>query len=101
MPTNVIARKVLQTFWKQYPEAEKPISTWYQIVSKGEWNTPAELKETFGNNVDFVGDNRAIFDIGGNKYRVIVHFAYRRRFALIKFVVTHAEYDKVSAEKVS
>lgn len=69
MAMNVIARKALQVFWKRYSQAEIPLGTWYQIVSKGEWSGPADLKRAFGNNVDFVGDNRAIFDIGGNKYR--------------------------------
>lgn len=60
-----------------------------------------ELKETFGNNVDFVGDNRAIFDVGGNRSRILIHFAYRRKLAPIKFVGTHEAYDNVNPEKVS
>ena len=71
-----------------------------QIVSKGDWSGPADLKAAFGNNVDFVGDNRVIFDIGGNKYRLVVHFAYKFKTSLIKFVGTHEEYDGVNAETV-
>ncbi|MCP3470982.1 type II toxin-antitoxin system HigB family toxin [Bradyrhizobium sp. CCGUVB1N3] len=97
---NVIARKALKDFWERYPDAEKPLSAWYQIASKGNWSSPADLKKAFGNNVDFVGDNRAIFDIGGNKYRLIVHFAYQYKSALIKFVGTHEEYDGIDAETV-
>jgi len=100
MATNVIARKVLKAFWEQHQHAEAPLSTWYQIVSRGDWSSPADLKTAFGGNVDFVGDNRAIFDIGGNKYRVIVHFAYRYKTGLIKFVGTHEEYDRIDAETV-
>lgn len=100
MTTNVIARKKLKAFWEQYQHAEIPLSTWYQIVSKGSWSSPADVKVAFGNNVDFVGDNRAIFDIGGNKYRLVVHFAYEYKTALIKFVGTHAEYDKIDAKTV-
>jgi mRNA interferase HigB len=58
------------------------------------------LKSAFGANVDFVGDNRAIFDIGGNKYRLVVHFSYKYKTALIKFVGPHEEYDGVNAETV-
>jgi mRNA-degrading endonuclease HigB of HigAB toxin-antitoxin module len=58
------------------------------------------LKRAFGNNVDFVGDNRVIFDIGGNKYRLVVHFSYKFKTALIKFVGTHKEYDGIDAETV-
>lgn len=100
MATNVIARRALKAFSKQYPKPEKPLDVWYEIVSKGEWSGPADLKKAFGSNVDFVGDNRAIFDIGGNKYRLVVHFSYRFRTALIKFVGTHDEYDGIDAETV-
>ena len=54
----------------------------------------------FGTTVDFVGDNRVIFDIGGNRYRLIVHVAYRFKRVLIKFVGTHQEYDRIDPEKV-
>ena len=57
-------------------------------------------KSAFGNNVDFVGDNRAIFDVGGNKYRLVVHFSYKFKTALIKFVGTHEEYNGLNAETV-
>ena len=58
-------------------------------------------KERFGRNVDFVGDNRAIYDIGGNKYRLIVHVSYPYRRVLIKFIGTHAEYDRIDPETVN
>jgi mRNA interferase HigB len=100
MGTNVIARKALKAFWERYPHAETPLGAWYEIVSKGDWSGPADLKRTFGNNVDFVGDNRAVLDIGGNKYRLIVRFSYKYKTVLIKFVGTHEEYDSVDAETV-
>ena len=58
------------------------------------------MKKAFGNNVDFIGDNRAIFDIGGNKCRLVVQFSYKFKSALIKFVGTHEEYDGIDAETV-
>ena len=97
---NIIARKALKAFWEPYPQAETPPGTWYEIVSKGDWSGPSDLKTAFGANADFVGDNRAIFDIGGNKYRLVVHFSYKYKSALIKFVGTHEEYDRVNAETV-
>ncbi|GAB1583949.1 hypothetical protein PPNSA23_38920 [Phyllobacterium phragmitis] len=69
-------------FWSKRPQAETPLKTWYAIVSKAEWSGPADVEAMFGANVDFVGDNRLIFDIAGNKYRLILHAAYPfRRFA--------------------
>jgi mRNA interferase HigB len=100
MAMNVVSKKALQVFWKRHPQAEIPLGAWFQIVSKGQWNGPADLKRAFGSNVDFIKDNRAIFDIGGNKYRLVVHFSYEFKTALIKFVGTHKEYDRIDAETV-
>ena len=90
----------MQVFWTRYPAAEMPLGTWQKVISKGSWNGPADIKAAFGTKVDFVGDNRVIFDIGGNKYRLIVHFSYRYKTALIKFVGTHDEYDAIDPETV-
>ena len=100
MVMNVVSKKALQVFWKRHPKAEIPLGAWYQIVSKGEWRGPADLKRAFGNNVDFLRDNRVIFDIGGNKYRLVVRFSYEFKTALIKFVGTHKDYDRIDAETV-
>ena len=100
MGMNVVARRTLQAFWQKHPRAKTPLATWYQVFSKGDWRGPADIKAAFGTNVDFVGDNRVIFDIGGNKYRLIVHVSYPFRTALIKFVGTHQDYDRVDPETV-
>jgi mRNA interferase HigB len=62
--------------------------------------SPADVKAAFGTNVDFVADNRAIFDIGGNKYRLVVHMAYPFKKVLVKFVGTHQEYNRIDPETV-
>lgn len=77
-----------------------PLKTWYGLVAKAEWTGPSEVKEIFGANVDFVGDNRIIFDIGGNKYRLVAHVAYPYRRVLIKFIGTHAHYERINPETV-
>jgi mRNA interferase HigB len=69
-------------------------------VSSAEWKRPADAKAMFGANLDFVGDNRLIFDIGGNKYRLVVDVSYRYRRVLVKFLGTHREYDRINPEKV-
>ena len=98
---QVIAKKALREFWQKHPKSERPLSTWYKIVSNASWEKPADIKTAFGTNVDFVGDNRAIFDIGGNKYRLIVYVAYAPYYrVLIKFVGTHEEYDHIDPETV-
>lgn len=72
---------------------------WFALVQAADWSSPADVKAMFGATVDFVADNKVIFDIGGNKYRLIVYVAYRYRRVLVKFVGTHAEYDRVDLGK--
>jgi mRNA interferase HigB len=97
---RVIALRTLREFWQRHPQAETALRTWRKIVNKSEWNGPADVKAAFGRNVDFVGDNRVIFDIGGNKFRLVVHMAYPFKTALVKFIGTHKEYDAINPETV-
>lgn len=73
---NVLAKRSLRAFWTRQPHSRLPLETWHAIASAATWRTPADIKAAFGSNVDFVGDNRVIFDIGGNKYRLVVRVAY-------------------------
>jgi len=95
---QIIALRTLRQFWEKHPQAETPIRLWYSSVSKASWTGPADIKAQFGTTVDFVGDNRVIFDIGGNKFRLVVHVSYTFKRLLVKFIGTHAEYDKIDAE---
>lgn len=99
MSMNVIALRTLKTFWLREPESEKPLRAWHALVSKAVWEGPADVRAMF-NSADFVGDSRVIFNISGNKYRLIAHVAYRHKSVLIKFVGTHKEYDKITAATV-
>ncbi len=97
---RIIARRTLKEFWERHPRAQAPLVLWYARVSRAEWNSPADVKSTFGTTVDFVGDNRVIFDVGGNNYRVIAHISYAFGRVLIKFVGTHSDYDRIDPETV-
>lgn len=97
---QVIAKRTLRLFWERHPQAEGPLRSWHAAVDKAVWNGPADVKRAFGATVDFVRDNRIVFDIGGNKYRVVVHVAYRFKRVLVKFVGTHKEYDRIDAGTV-
>jgi mRNA interferase HigB len=92
---QVIATRTLRLFWRRHSQAEMPLRTWHALVSRARWAGPADVKQQFGTAVDFIADNRAIFDIAGNSYRLIVHVAYRHHRVLIKFIGTHAEYDRI------
>jgi len=97
---QVIAKRTLRLFWERHPRAEPPLRAWHANVSRSQWGGPADVKAEFGATVDFVGDNRLIFDIGGNRYRLIVHASYRYQRVLVKFVGTHAENDRIDPETV-
>ena len=97
---RVLSRSTLREFWLKHPQARGPLQTWLKVALDAQWSTPAEIKRMFGSNVDFVGDNRVIFDIGGNKFRLVVRFAYLHQRAYIKFVGTHADYDRIDPETV-
>jgi mRNA interferase HigB len=97
---NVIAKRTLIQFWTRHPQAEGPLAAWYALASRANWDGPQDVKAQFGAYVDFVADNRVIFDVAGNKYRLIVRISYVYKAALIKFVGTHAEYDRIDPETV-
>src|ERR1700731_3913325 len=97
---QAIARRTLKKFWARHPPAEGPIRAWFAIAAKAHWASPAEIKRQFGGTVDFVGDNRVIFDLGGNKYRLVVHVSFTFGRVLVKFIGTHAEYDRIDPETI-
>ena len=75
------------------------MQAWYEVACQARWRSPADVKAQFG-NASIVGNNRVVFNIKGNDYRLIVAFAYRMQWAFIKFVGTHAQYDQVDAATV-
>lgn len=98
---QVIARRTLKEFWARHPRAEAPIRAWLAVATAAQWANPAEIKRAFGGSVDFFGDNRIVFDLGGNKYRLVIHVSYTFGRILVKFIGTHAEYDRIDPETVS
>ena len=97
---RIVSKRVLREFWEIHPQSRLPLETWYRTVTQADWQTPADAKLTFGNKVDFVADNRIVFDISGNKYRLIVHVFYPHKTVRIKFIGTHAKYDKINVETI-
>lgn len=89
---QVIAKRTLRLFWDRHNQAELPLRAWHTFVQRSVWRGPADVNRDFGTTVDFVRDNRLIFDIAGNKYRLIVHVAYAYERVLIKFIGTHSDY---------
>jgi mRNA interferase HigB len=98
-PMRVIARRVLREFWKKHPAAEQPLKAWFAEAHAARWVNTQAIKSQY-QHASFVGDNRVVFNIGGNKFRLVVHLNFSIGVVLIKFVGTHADYDRIDAETV-
>lgn len=94
---NVVSRKKLIAFWLLHPQAAEPLAVWYRVLRKSQPKNFAELKSLFG-AVD-IASKYTIFDIGGNKFRVIVLIDFTHSFAKIRHVLTHQEYDFWNAQE--
>jgi mRNA interferase HigB len=95
----VIAYRSLQNFWALHPASEQALKAWYDEAKKAVWQKPADIKARF-RSASFVGNNRVVFNIKGNDYRLIVAVAYRIGVVYVKFIGTHAQYDRVDAATV-
>lgn len=94
---RVITRGALQGYWKTpgREDAEEPLKAWYAEARSATWSSPADIKARY-RTASVVGDNRVVFNIGGNKHRLVVHVNYRLGTVLIKFVGSHREYDEIN-----
>ncbi len=96
---RVVAKKALREFWERFPDAEDALKTWFAEAERARWSTPGEIKAQY-RSASFLKDNRVVFNICGNKYRLIAKISYKNSIVLIRFVGTHREYDAVNAEEV-
>lgn len=99
---RVIAKSTLVKFWQVQgqQDAQTPLEIWHDIATKANWKTPQDVKNQIG-NASICGNNRVVFNIGGNKYRLVVEMQYRAGIAWVKFVGTHARYDEINVETVN
>ncbi len=89
---HVISRKALVKFWEQYPDSKEPLLRWYKIMTHSEYDSFHSLRMTFP-SADQVSD-WVVFNIGGNKYRLIASIHFNRGKVYIRHVLTHREYDR-------
>ena len=96
---RIIAKKTIREFWESHPDSEQSLKSWYQEVSRAEWKNPRQVKQHFS-AASIIGEKRVVFNICGNRYRLITHINYLRQWVFIRFIGTHNEYDKIDAEKI-
>ena len=98
-PLRVIAKKVLRDFWEIHADCEQQLKSWFQEASNAQWKNPNEIKLDFP-SASILNDNRVVFNIKGNHYRLIVKLNYDYQMIWIRFIGTHAAYDKIKADEI-
>ena len=96
---RIITRQRLASFWEENHDAEQPLRAWLAEARHAQWRTPADIKRTY-RSATIIANNRVVFNIAGNKYRLVVKIHYNRGVVYIRFIDTHAEYDKIDAETI-
>lgn len=96
---RVIAKKILREFWEKHADAEEQLKTWYKEASKASWTSPSDIKEEY-TRASILKNGRVVFDICGNKYRLVVDINYLRQWVFIRFIGTHKAYDKIDANTI-
>lgn len=98
---RVLSRSTLREFWEQpkHSDSEPALTAWYDEAKHANWQTPQDIKALY-RHASFVGNNRVVFNIHGNKYRLITAINYKFSMVYVRFVGTHDEYDKVDATTV-
>jgi len=98
---RIIKIQALRDFWSdsEFSDSEEPLKSWYVVAKSADWTKPQDVKNQFG-NASIVKDNRVVFNIAGNKYRLIVKFNYVYKIGCIRFIGTHKQYDAIDSETI-
>ncbi len=96
---RVVAKKALRDFWKKHEDSEEQLKTWYKEASKARWKNSSDIKKEYI-KASILKGGRVVFNICGNKYRLVVEVNYERHWVFIRFIGTHNVYDKIDAERI-
>ena len=95
----IISKAILREFGLLHPDAAEAINAWYQIVKAADWERLSDVRQA-ANSIDYVGNDRFVFNIKGNRYRLVVMIFFDIRTVFVRFVGTHSEYDKIEASTI-
>jgi len=96
---RVIAKKILRDFWTKDSDCEQQLKSWYNEAADATWKNPNEIKQEYP-SASILEYNRIVFNIKGNNYRLIIKINYHYQMIWIRFIGTHAQYDKIDATKI-
>lgn len=96
---RIFAKSTLREFWEKHPITEQYLKTWFDSASNSNWKSPNEVKQSY-TNASILKSGRIVFNICGNSYRLIVKFNFEKQWAFIRFIGSHADYDKIDANTI-
>lgn len=96
---NIIARKTLKEFWENYPDSKQSLEAWFYEAKTAQWKNSADIKARY-NTASIINSERVVFNIRGNKYRLVVRINYQSGTVFIRFLGTHKMYDKIDVETI-
>jgi len=96
---RIISRKALREFWERHPDARGSLDAWYADVKTADWEKPSDIKNTYA-NASLIGDDRVVFNINGNRFRLVVLVRYKYKMAYVRFIGTHQDYDRIDVATV-
>jgi mRNA interferase HigB len=96
---RIISRRILREFWEKHPDSAIALQTWFRDVERSAWDSPADIKVVY-RNASFVANNRVVFNIKGNRYRLVVVVVYQHGVVYIRFVGTHEAYDQIDVTTI-
>ena len=96
---RIFAKSTLRQFWQRRPDSEQYLKTWYNVAMISNWKTPNDVKKSYA-NASVLKDNRIVFNVKGNSYRLVAKFNFEKQFIFIRFIGTHSEYDKIDANTI-
>jgi mRNA interferase HigB len=96
---RIVAIKTLRQFWSKHRDAEQSLKAWYAEAADAQWRTPQYILARYG-SADLLSGNRVVFNVKGNQYRLVVKIHYNTGIVYIRFIGTHAEYDRIDAETI-
>jgi mRNA interferase HigB len=96
---RIIAKRTIRAFWEKHPDSEQALRSWYKEASTASWRNPNQVKDHFG-KASIIGNNKVVFNICENKYRLIVDIDYNKSWIFVRFIGKHSKYNMIDSSKI-
>ena len=96
---RIISKKTLREFWEKHQDSQNQITAWYHYAKRANWRKSSDIKEQF-RNVSIISSNRIVFNICGNKYRLVIKINFEAQLIFIRFIGTHKQYDEIEVKEI-